>query len=144
VILGCNIVTDEGDKYYAQKACGEAPTKAFADMYLATAGPADPAKTDIRSAFTDVAGSNKAKSGGYPKTADADADNTGAGVDVISWLFSYAAGDGNWANITHAYITINAPAAGEALLSSIKFGASWNKDGSTSAKIFVNHTQNGV
>lgn len=144
VVLGHNIVTNAGDLYYAQQICSEALTKDFTDMYLATTGPGTPGKTDLRSAFTDVASSNKAKSANYPKTSDADADNTGSGTDIVSWLFSYLTSDGNWSAITHAYVTINAPAAAETLLCSIKFAASWNKDSSTSAKVFVNHTQNGV
>lgn len=144
IILGENIVTDAGDKYYAQKACGESPTDAFDRMFLASAGPATPAKTDTRNLFTDISGSEKAKTALYPKTADADSDNTGAGVDVISWLFSYATGDGDWSGITHAYVTKATPGANEVLLASIKFAASWAKDSNTSAKVFVNHTENGV
>jgi len=144
IIFGSNIVTDEGDKFYAQEACAETPTYAFDRMFLASAGPATPAKTDIRSAFTDISGSEKQKYSGYPKTNDGDSDNTGAGVDVISWLFSYATTDGNWSGITHAYVTYATPPAGAVLLSSIKFAAAWAKDSNTSAKVFVNHTENGV
>ena len=144
VIFGENIVTDAGDEYYAQKACTETPTHVFSDMYLASAGPGTPAKGDLRSAFTDISGSAKAKTSGYPKTNDADADNPGMTTDTMTWLFSYTSGDGNWSGITHAYVTINAPGAAEHLLSSIKFAATWAKDSSTSAKIFVNHTELGV
>jgi hypothetical protein len=142
--IGRNIVTDNGDQYYAEMACAQSPTKAYTTMYLASAGPGTPGKTDVRSAFTDISGSNKAKTSGYPKTADADGDNTGAGVDVISWLFAYTTGDGNWTGITHCYITIASPGAAETLLCSIKFSAGWAKDANTSAKVFVNHTQNGI
>lgn len=143
-VFGENIVTTAGDIYYAQKACGESPTVEYADMYLGSAGPATPAKNDNRADFTDIGDTNKAKSANYPRTADPDTDNTGNGANVASWLFSYAAGDGNWTGITHAYITKNTPAANESLLSSIKFGANWAKDSNTSAKIFVNHAENGV
>jgi hypothetical protein len=143
-IFGTNIVCSTGEIYYAQKACNEAPTNNYSDMYLASNGPATPAKTDNRGNFTDVAGSNKAKSGGYPKSSDNDTDNNGAGNNVISWLFSYAAGDGNWTGITHAYVTKNSPSANDNLLCSIKFAASWAKDSNTSAKVFVNHGENGV
>ena len=59
VIPGRNIVTDEGDKWYAQSACGESPTYTFANLYLATAGPATPAKDDDYSDYTVHAGSEK-------------------------------------------------------------------------------------
>jgi hypothetical protein len=143
-VFGRNIVTTTGDVYYAQKACGETPTNNYTDMYLGSNGPANVAKTDNRANFTDIASSNKAKSANYPRTADPDTDNTGNGANIASWLFSYAAGDGNWAAITHAYVTKNAPGASESLLCSIKFAAGWAKDSNTSAKVFVNHAANGV
>ncbi len=143
-VFGKNIVTSTGDIYYAQKACAETPTNNYTDMYLASNGPATPAKTDNRANYTDIASTNKTKSANYPRTADPDADNTGNGANVCSWLFSYAAGDGNWSGISHAYVTKNAPGASESLLCGIKFGANWAKDSNTSAKVFVNHGANGV
>jgi hypothetical protein len=143
-VFGQNIVTTTGEIYYAQKACGESPTNAYLDMYLGSNGPATPAKTDNRGNFTDIGSSNKANSAGYPKSNDNDTDNTGNGANTISWLFSYAANDGNFANIGWCYITKHSPAANDSLLCSVKFGANWNKDGNTSAKVFVNHAQNGV
>ena len=145
-IPAINIVTDEGDKWYAQKACGETPTNAFANLYLATAGPATPAKTDNYNSFTLHAGSEKAKSAGYPKTNDDDADNTGKGVDIVSWKFEYAVADGPFTAITHSFISIAAAVGSPVspVLNSYKWATSWGKDASTSAKIFANHTMNGV
>jgi len=144
VIPGRNIVTDEGDKWYAQSACGESPTYTFANLYLATAGPATPAKDDDYSDYTVHAGSEKAKSAGYPKTNDADSDNTGAGVDVVSWKFEYTTGDGPFTAVTHSFIAEASASGTDPLLNSYKWGASWDKDGSTSAKVFANHTMNGT
>lgn len=143
-IFGKNIVTTTGDVHYAQRACNQALTNNYTDMYLASAGPATPAKTDNRSNFTDIASTNKTKSANYPKAPDDDTDNTGNGANNISWAFSYAAGDGNWSGIGWAYVTKNTPGASESLLCSIKFGANWAKDSNTSAKVFVNHAANGV
>jgi len=138
-IPAINIMTNEGDKWYAQKACGETPTNVFANLYLATAGPVTPGKTDDYDDFTVVAGSEKAKSIGYPKTNDGDTDNTGAGIDVVSWKFEYAVVDGPFTVITHSFISIAAAGAGSPILNSYKWVASWNKDTSTSAKVFANH-----
>ncbi len=143
-VFGKNIVTSTGDIYYAQRGANESPTNAYQDLYLASNGPATPAKTDNRANFTDIASTNKTKSANYPRTSDPDTDNTGNGANVCSWLFSYAAGDGNWSGIGWAYLTKNAPGASESLLCSIKFGANWAKDSNTSAKVFVNHGANGV
>lgn len=139
-----NIVTNAGDTYYAQSACGETPTNAFANLYLATAGPVTPAKADDYSDFTVAAGSEKAKTAGYPKTNDDDTDNTGAGVDVISWKHEYSTSDGPFTAITHSFISIASATGTDPILNSYKWAASWDKDASTSAKIFANHTENGV
>lgn len=143
-VFGQNIVTTTGEIYYAQKACNESPTNSYLDLYLASNGPATPAKTDNRGNFTDIASSNKANATGYPKSNDNDTDNTGNGANTISWLFSYAANDGNFAGIGWCYVTKHNAAANDSLLCSVKFGANWAKDSNTSAKIFVNHAQNGV
>jgi len=144
IIPGRNIVTDEGDKYYAQKACGETPTNNFNSLYLATAGPDPVGKTDNYDSFTVASGSEKAVSTGYPKTNDDDSDNTGSGVDVITWKFEYTTSDGPFSSITHSFISVASATTGSAILNSYKWASSWDKDGSTSCKVFANHTENGT
>lgn len=141
-----NIVTNEGDKYYAQKACGETPTNAFAQIYLCTAGPATPAKDDNYGDFTVSGGTGNpsAAESGYPKTNDDDADNTGSGVDIVSWEFDFATTDGPFTTITHCFISIAAASGTDPILNSYKWASSWSKDADTSAKIFTNHTVNGT
>lgn len=143
-VFGENIVCTTGEVYYAQRACGESPTNNYVTMWLASNGPVTPAKTDNRGNFTDIAGSNKANSTGYPKSNDNDTDNTGNGANTVSWLFSYNAADGNWTPIGWCYITRTGNTANDNLLCSVKFAANWAKDSNTSAKVFVNHAQNGV
>ena len=143
-IWGRNIVTNAGDVFYAQSACGETPTNAFANLYLATAGPATPAKADTYASFTVVAGSSKAKTATYPKTADDDADNTGAGTDIATWKFEYATGDGPFTSITHSFISIASASGTDPILNSYKWATAWSKDASTSAKVFANHEMLGV
>ena len=143
VIPGRNIVTDQGDLWYAQSACGESPTVAMANLYLATGGPATPAKDDDYSDFSGVTG-EKAKTATYPKTNDGDADNTGAGIDVVSWKFEYATSDGPYVDVTHSFISVASATGTDPILNSYKWAAAWSKDASTSAKVFVNHTMNGT
>lgn len=142
IIPGKNIVTNEGDKWYAQSACGETPTNAFANLYLATGGPVTPAKTDDYDDFTGVAG-EKAPTAGYPKTNDDDGDNTGSGVDIVSWKYEYTTGDGPFTDITHSFISVASAGAADPILNSYKWAAAWSKDSSTSAKIFANHEMLG-
>lgn len=140
-IWGDNIVTTAGNTWYAQLACAQTPTNAFANLYLATAGPATPAVTDNYGTFTVVAGSSKAKTAGYPKTPDDDADNTGDGDTVVSWKFEYSTADGPFATaITHSFIAKASASGTDPILNSYKWAASWTKDSSTSCKVFSNHT----
>src|SRR5215471_8999510 len=107
VIPAHNIVTDAGDIWYAQKSCGETPTNAFNTMVMCSAGT--PGKGAVYSAFTPIAGSTKTVSATYPKTNDSDADNTGKGLNIASWLGNWAKADFNAAAISHGLITIAAP-----------------------------------
>lgn len=145
VVRARNIVTNAGDIYYAQRGATEAPTETFNSLYLCTGGPVSVAKTDDTDDYTEAAGSEKLVSASYPRTNDPDGDNTDAGVDVVSWLFSYTTGDGPFATpITHSYISVASAGAAQAILNSYEWAASWTKDASTSAKVFMNHEMNGV
>lgn len=138
-----NIVTDAGDLYYAQLGASESTTNAFGIMELGSAGAA-PGKTSNRSNITTkIATSQKAFDGTYPKTNDGDADNTGAGTDVVSYLVSYAAGEANDAAIDRVFITNVTPGASEPLLMYAALTA-FEKTSSDTLKMFVNHTMLGV
>lgn len=141
-IPGANIVTDAGDIYYAQVAASESPTNAFGIGELASAGT--PGKAADRSAFTVIGSTQKAHSATYPKTNDADADNTGAGTDVVTRLQSYAKGDFTAASITHGIVTNVTPGASEPLLTGYAFAAGFAKTANDTLKVFQNHTMNGV
>ncbi len=143
--IGNNIVGDEGDKHYAQRGAAEAPTNAFGTLELGTAGAA-PGKTSDRSNMTTkIASSQKAASGGYPKTNDVDADNSGGGVDVVTWKFEYTKGEITGTAIDRAIITNTSPGASEPVLTYFTFAASFNLTADDQLKaVFVNHTLNGV
>jgi hypothetical protein len=147
-----NLIGDAGDKNYAQRVCAESPTLAFTTLELgddvsdATGwSVGHPAKASTRAHMSSKIGSTqKAVTALYPKTADADADNTGAGVDVVSWLFSYAKADFANANIIAGLITITGPAAGSDILTGFSFAAKFGKTADDTLKVFVNHTANGI
>ena len=142
-IPGANIVTTAGNTYYAERSCEQTPTNAFANLYLADAGPEPPVVGDNYGSFTVVAGSGKAKSAGFPKCPDTDVDNTGKGATVVSWKFEYATGDGPFTAISHSFISISGAGAAEAILNSYKWASAWSKDSSTTAVIYTNHTMLG-
>lgn len=138
-----NIVTDAGDTYYAQQAANETPTNAFDRLELGSAGT--PGKTATTSSFTLIASTSKAPTATYPKTNDGDSDNTGAGVDIVTWQFAYAAGDFNHAAITHGWIPVNGHGAGAPILTGFAFtGGAFAKTASDTLKVIVNHTFTGV
>jgi len=138
-----NIVTDEGDKYYAQQGCNESPTNNFTQMELGSAGT--PGKAATTSSFTLIASTAKTVKSTYPKTADADADNTGDGVDVATWTFEWAAGDFSHAAITHGWIVVSGHGAGAPILTGFAFsGGAFAKSATDTLKVILNHTFNGV
>ena len=155
VTEGKNIVTDAGDLFYAQRAVIVQPDDdhfttgaAFAFDGIMELGDdataPTPNKTQTRSVMTDlVASSQKAMDSGFPKVNDGDSDNTGAGVDVVTFLVSYTTGEANSGVISQVWITNPTPAAGENLLMYADF-TPFAKTSSDTLKFFVNHTMVGV
>mgnify|MGYP001404354983 CR=1 FL=1 len=142
MIPASNIVTNAGDIYYAQRSCGETPTNAFGILELASAGT--PGKAADRDDFTPIGSTQKAHDATYPQTDDEDADNTGAGTDIVTYLTSYAKGDFNAASITHGFITNTGAGAGAPLLTGFAFASGFAKTANDTLKVFTNHTMNGV
>lgn len=141
IIPASNIVTDAGDLHYAQRAVAEAQTNAFGVHEMASAGT--PGKAANRSAFTMIASSEKATAATYPLRNDADSDNTGAGVDIVTHLVSYLTTDFNHAAITHGIVTNATPGASEPILTGYAFAAAFEKSASDTLKVFVNHEMSG-
>ncbi len=142
LIPGCNIITNAGDVFLAQRTAAEVPTNTFTTWEMCTAGT--PGKASNRSNFTVIAGSQKVQDTGYPRTADNDTDNSGAGTNVRTSRVSYSASDFNNAAITHGIITNATPGATEALLTGFAFAASINKTAQDTLKVFHNATASGV
>lgn len=140
-----NIVTDAGDLYYAQNAAGESPTNAFDQMELGDSSSSAPGKSSTTSSINLIASTAKAVASTYPKTNDGDSDNTGAGVDVVTWQFNWTAGDFNNGDITDGIISVSGHGAGAAVLTHFEFsGGSFAKTSSDTLKVIVNHTFTGV
>lgn len=145
-VHGVNIVTNDGDTYYAQLAAAESPTNDFkganAGLLLGT-GTNTPAKTDT-SVQTVVSGSGKTRKSTYPKTNDTgDSDNTGDGVDILTWTYEYLTSEANANNIAEGAIVNNTTTPTSAL-THFKFAAAFNKTSADTLKVIVNHQFNGV
>lgn len=145
IIPALNLVTNDGDLYYAQSSVAETPTDDFdaaaAGWHLGT-GSTAATKTDTDVTTEDVAG-RKATDATYPRTNDPDGDNTGAGTDIVTWRVSYTTAEANITNIREAAIVDNRTTA-TAALTHFVFAAAFTKTSSDTLKIFANHEMLGV
>lgn len=145
LVAASNIVTDDGDLYYAELGAGESPTNDFAAGIFELQSAGTPAKAADRSDFTAIASTQKTIDGTYPQTNDGDADNTGAGADIVTYRVSYTKTDFNASGITHGLITNAGPGAAEPILTGFALpDAPFQKTANDTLKVFVNHTMNGV
>jgi len=124
-----NIVTNDGDLFYAQQAGTVTPAKG--DTYTTVTTP--------------VTSSRKIIDSTYPKTNDGDSDNTGSGTDIVTWRTSWTTSDFNATSIIGGCIHVGgaSPSSGSKLLTHFSI-TSFDKTSSDTLKIFVNHTFNGV
>ena len=150
IIPGLNIVTNDGDTYYAQAGNpNDTPTNDFGGangriVVLDNTGAA-PAKT---SNFSNIGaavgtGNPKAFDTGYPKSNDNDTDNTGAAVDAITYRTSYTTSEAN-GTIDRLAIHLNGATGTDPILSYGAFAAQFTKASTDTLKVFNNHTMNGV
>jgi hypothetical protein len=139
-----NIVTNEGDRYYAQRAAGETPTNNFNTMYLGNGTQPTWTKTSNYGTLTGaISGSAKTVASGYPKTNDTDPDNTGGGVDVVTWKFSWAKADFSATGINQAVISISGASSTSPILTGFNM-TPFDKTSNDTLTIFVNHSFEGV
>lgn len=142
-IKGKNLITNEGDLYYAQKAAGETPTT---DFTLGGLRLGSSTTVPVKAA-TDVGGSilstGKAEEATYPKTNDVDTSNAGRGTDVITWKFLYAIADFSASGIAEGAIVDNITTPTKALAHFL-FASTFSKSLKEKLVIFVNHTFNGT
>ncbi len=140
-----NLVTNDGDVYYAQSSGSETPTDDFdAAVGGLRHGSASTAATKTDTDVTTfLSGTGLVVDATYPTTNDSDGDNTGAGTDILTWRFSYGTGDGNATGIYEGAIVENRTTPTAALTHYI-YAASFNKTSSDTLKVFVNHEFLGV
>lgn len=142
VFYSHNIVTNEGDKYYAQCGAQEAPTNDYTagGCKLGT-GTTNPAKgnTDIE---TDLGASYKGVFATYPKTDDGESAN--GGVDIVTYKFYWGAAEAISAGISEAAICSDNAAPPDGLLSRLEFGTPFEKTGEECLTLFIHHEMNGV
>lgn len=156
VVQDHNIVTDDGDIYYAERggnaATPTAPTNFTAGLVfdgvveLFNGASSAPAKGNQYSAGVGaVANSVQAIDGTYPQLNDGDARNTGAGVDIITYRVSYTAGQIVATGIADVLIRDpgGSPVGTDPILMHSEL-TPFNLTASDTLTLFVNHRMNGV
>jgi hypothetical protein len=144
-IEGRNIVTNDGDKHYAQMICGETPDDDFdhadAGIRLGT-GTTAVAKTDT-DVTTFATGAAKALSASFPATDDSSTGNTGGGVDIVTWKYAFSAGDFTATGIAEGAIVDNRTTPTAALCHFL-FAAAFDITSIDALTVYVNHTFTGA
>lgn len=164
-----NVVTNDGDEFYARRAQGTANTATNANfvsakLELATTSNSV-AETNTYgyntgttnggfsgwngSAHADViASSGKNVSSGYSKISDDDGDNSAnSNVRTLAYKFDYATGDFNHTSITNGAVydsNVSSPTASTKILTHFQFSAAFAKTANDTLKVFVNHTFNAA
>ena len=151
-----NIVTNAGDRYYAQRGAASTPHITITQMTVAAsirAATKGATFGDLRDAanVTQIpTGGTQTVDSGYPTTGDADSDNTGADSDVVTWLRTYTTTQGNTnvkaivLNQVGAAATPGSQTSTQLLLNAATLAVSVAKSSSDTLKVFVNHTFTGV
>ena len=150
-----NIVTNEGDKYYAQRGAASTPSYTFNKGMLVVAKSYARAATKVAT-FRDFKGIATSLTGrqsfdsGYPKTNDSDTDNTGRTADAVTYKRTYSTSQANYTikalGICRFQATSNGAANSRVLLSYKTLSAAQQvtKTSSQTLVVYVNHTFNGI
>lgn len=149
--VGPNIVTDQGDKYYAQRGAAGAVSFTFSvgNMVVAKSYKITVAAGGKTATFGKFVGLGGTYSGratfavGYPKTADSDTDNTGRTVDAVTYKRVYSTSQANY-TIRALGICRNggATSSNGQLLSykTLTTAQFINKTSSLTLTVYINHT----
>lgn len=141
-VWGSNIITDDGDTFYAQKIVGE--TSAFFEtpyMLLGT-GTTLPAKTDVGVELP-ITGAYKQVDAGMPQRDNQDTGNPDGGVNVVTWKFSFPLGGVVATGISEGAIVDDGAAPTNAL-NHFLFSNTFDLTDTDQLTIYVNHALVGV
>lgn len=140
-----NIITNDGDVFYAQKGAGETPTNAFTNLFLGSKATPTISKASNFSSITLIANTEKALSAGYPKTNETDPNNEGnGGPNIITYKYEYGKADFNAPSITEGVIAVTGASGNAPVLCHFAFTAPFEKTANDTLVVFVNHKIEGV
>lgn len=149
-----NIVTNEGDKYYAQRGAASTPTYLFNSGMMVVANSYQVAATKVatfgRFKLAGTYSGRQLFDSGYPKANDSDTDNTGRTVDAVTYKRTYTTAQANYSiralGVCRLNATTAAANASKVLLSYKTLSAAQviTKTSSQTLVVYINHTFNGV
>lgn len=152
---GANLVTDDGDVYYAKRGADETPStdENFKQGKCILQNPGSSptiGKDDTWAEFaaqSPIAASISALVSTYPKSNDQSGDNDGKYVDAVTYKY-YWDTTNNWTGIFGGCIVdaANYAALGatDKLLTHWAFAAAFAKTDNDTLTLYVNHRMNGV
>jgi hypothetical protein len=144
-----NIVTDDGDVYYAQRASGTTPTNfwtsgAFDGLMFLSQATTPPAKNQTYAALSSIQNTGgTAMISGYPKSNDSDTDNSGRGTKVVTYACSFSTGT-TYTNVADVAIAKAGASGTSPILMRALFSSTFTKATTDTLKVFVNHTMTGT
>ena len=142
VYEGKNIITTKGNRWYAARGAIEA--SAFAVVVMRVGLNSTAASAGDADVLTSIQGSGYASiTAGYPKSSDADTDNTGRGSNIVTWAVTFAAASMSMTGIREVALT-DSYASPANNINRALFAAAFDKTTSDTLKIFINHTFQGV
>jgi len=142
VVKGSNIITNEGDVYYAQKIVGETNTSFETPSLVLGTGTTLPSKTDI-GVSTPIASSGKLLDAGFPQRDNQDPGNTDGSISTVTWKFSYPLGAVVATGVAEGAIVDNG-AAPSVALNHFLFSNTFNITSTDQLTVYVNHKFVGV
>lgn len=138
-----NIVTNAGDKYYAELGAHQTPAVDFTSGGLKLgSGTTTPTKSDS-DVTTYLTGTYKGIYSGYPKTNDTDPLNGAGGVDIITYRYFYDTSEANYTGIAEGAI-VDQESSPTAALTHFLFDSAFDKTSKQTLTVFVNHEFAGV
>lgn len=148
VMRGKNIVTNNGEIYYAQMTCSTTPTDDFdnstAGLRLGqgTTGGGNSTDVGVNTEVTTMRNTGAIESG-YPKANDTETDNSGKAADVVTWHYYWSTTEGTGTGLNEGAI-VNSLTGATVCLTHFDIGSTFDKTSSDTLRIFVNHAFSGT
>ena len=142
IVKGHNIITSNGDEYYARMIIGDASNISTPFSLRLGTGTATPTKTDS-DVTTYIDDSNKVVDDGFPKRNYTDDSNSDGGVNVLTYKITYDIGDVVANDISEGALVDDGTNPTKAL-NHFLFDTTFDLSSSDQLIMYINHSFVGV